>query len=505
MIVQCERCKTKYRLDDERVRDEGVKVRCSKCKYIFMVTTEQKVHPFKTSAFDEMLTGVDVSMLTQPSDDQAYSPGSPLSFAEEHPINESGVEDWIEQSPVSTGPFGELSSEGGRDVAVPETKPADAWHESEHQEEPPVSLAWDEAAATSELNIGWGSAEQRDEEVQPVEPGESLESEPWETQTSDSEMRVDSGLPSEIWSLDEVTVVADTEPAPKASLDDQHVDFPPEISGSIERSQPEETTSFDNEPSDKSTDSGILWEPGEEKSEVFQEEFASSAALSLQSEPVEEGKSEEKSETIVEPSISPSTTVPDELPPLAIASRRKGTSFIPIAVAAVSVVFIIALAVAGFYMLNEGPAAFRKMGLSALVEWAGLDGGEEGSITLRNTKSEFIVNREVGEIFVIKGEAVNAFRKPRASIQIKATLYGPKGEPIISRMAYCGNVLTREQLITLPLGKMELAMGNQFGDSLANLGVQPGKAIPFVVVFAKVPKEITEFGLEVAGSTVASP
>jgi len=60
-------------------------------------------------------------------------------------------------------------------------------------------------------------------------------------------------------------------------------------------------------------------------------------------------------------------------------------------------------------------------------------------------------------------------------------------------------------LVTLPLAKMESIMGNQFGDSLANLGVQPGKAIPFVIVFANVPREAGEFGLEVVGSTVAAP
>jgi hypothetical protein len=54
------------------------------------------------------------------------------------------------------------------------------------------------------------------------------------------------------------------------------------------------------------------------------------------------------------------------------------------------------------------------------------------------------------------------------------------------------------------MAKIEGAMGNQFGDSLANLGVQPGKEIPFVIVFSGVPKEAAEFGVEVVSSTVAS-
>jgi hypothetical protein len=47
-------------------------------------------------------------------------------------------------------------------------------------------------------------------------------------------------------------------------------------------------------------------------------------------------------------------------------------------------------------------------------------------------------------------------------------------------------------------------MANQFGDSLANMEVAPGKAIPFVVVLANLPKGAKDFAVESAGSTVAT-
>jgi predicted Zn finger-like uncharacterized protein len=40
MIIQCEQCRTKFRLDDSRVKDAGVKVRCAKCKHVFTVRKE---------------------------------------------------------------------------------------------------------------------------------------------------------------------------------------------------------------------------------------------------------------------------------------------------------------------------------------------------------------------------------------------------------------------------------------------------------------------------------
>lgn len=38
MIIECENCETRFHLDDERVPDSGVKVRCSKCKHAFRVS-----------------------------------------------------------------------------------------------------------------------------------------------------------------------------------------------------------------------------------------------------------------------------------------------------------------------------------------------------------------------------------------------------------------------------------------------------------------------------------
>ena len=144
------------------------------------------------------------------------------------------------------------------------------------------------------------------------------------------------------------------------------------------------------------------------------------------------------------------------------------------------------------------------MGLSSFAKWSGLKVVEEGGIAVKNLQGVFLTNQTGGEIFVISGEAVNNYKKPRASIQVKATILGPKGETLLQKSAYCGNILSKEQLTTLTMAKIEEAMGSPFGDSLANLGVQPGKGIPFVIVFSGVPKDAAEFSIEVAGSTVAS-
>ncbi len=42
MIIQCEQCLTKFKLDDAKVKAKGVKVRCAKCRHVFTVTKQQQ-------------------------------------------------------------------------------------------------------------------------------------------------------------------------------------------------------------------------------------------------------------------------------------------------------------------------------------------------------------------------------------------------------------------------------------------------------------------------------
>ena len=55
MIVQCDQCNSKFRLDDSKVKEGGVKVRCSKCKNIFIVQSET---PAEEADFDSFLSGL---------------------------------------------------------------------------------------------------------------------------------------------------------------------------------------------------------------------------------------------------------------------------------------------------------------------------------------------------------------------------------------------------------------------------------------------------------------
>jgi len=56
----------------------------------------------------------------------------------------------------------------------------------------------------------------------------------------------------------------------------------------------------------------------------------------------------------------------------------------------------------------------------------------------------------------------------------------------------------------MPWEKIEAAMNNQFGDSLTNLEVPPGKTVPFTLVIINPPGNAKDFSVEAVGSTVAA-
>ncbi len=56
MIIQCDKCQTKFKLDDSKVTPQGVKVKCKKCANIFMVFPEKREEEIKIEFPEEKLS-----------------------------------------------------------------------------------------------------------------------------------------------------------------------------------------------------------------------------------------------------------------------------------------------------------------------------------------------------------------------------------------------------------------------------------------------------------------
>ncbi|WP_298435125.1 DUF3426 domain-containing protein [Geobacter sp.] len=476
MIIQCAQCSSKFRLDDSKVSESGIKVRCSKCKHIFVV--KKDVAPEEPD-LDRILQGLQKPgvepALPEPPPPLPPDAVAPTAEAAESPL--AGAETVSFQPPAD--------EERGTDGFSPDTHPAGL--EAEGDDFAP-----------------FGEEERHDDSFLPAPDATPSSVEPAGGELAPEEPA---------FSYEEENVFGDVSPEVFAAATDVGTAGPGEGESTDITFEFEDETVADSlglapdEKVDESFDLGEI-DFGIEDSGEGEEPPASAGEFSFPDSagPAASAAPAQPSAP-PEPEPVPPPVVPfgeEELPPLTISSRRKGQSILPAAVIAVSVLVIVALAGAGFYFFKEGPAALDRLGIGFVAGWIGMETREEGGIGIDKVRGAYLKNVEVGEVFVIRGDAVNNYRKPRAAIQVKGALLGKGGQVLLQKVAFCGNNLSDEQIQTLPFAKIDAAMNNQFGDSLANLGVQPARRIPFVVVLRGVPKDAIDYSVEVVGSTVAS-
>lgn len=134
-------------------------------------------------------------------------------------------------------------------------------------------------------------------------------------------------------------------------------------------------------------------------------------------------------------------------------------------------------------------------GALSLVPWKKL---ESGKIQISDLNGYF--QERAGKeppVFVIEGKVTNRYKSPCHSIQVKGILFDERGNPAKEKTAYCGNVLSGEQIKSSTRKKIEETLQNTYGSTLSNFNIEPGHSVPFMLIFFEPPAELSEFSLEV--------
>jgi len=486
MVIQCEQCRTKFRLDDEKVSERGVKVRCAKCRHVFTVRKEQE--PAVTPA------------------ESAVAAASAVAVAE--PEAASFDLGQTDAAPDSAFDFGDVSF-------TTETVSAAA-HDTTFSDktmimppkaarEPEVDLGLDFGEALASSSSVTAPATEFD--FGDLPKGSAVADDPGLTGFDFGDVAGPAAAPQvaafDLGDLGSLTDAApavatrdnsqgfnfdDAVPQPAAasadSFDLSGVDFT--RSEQPASAAPPAVAAFSLDDLDLSADatqiavdtsatasSGTLFEPVDEA--VVGRQVAAAPAITFDL-PVDR----------------------EEAPPLTISSRKRQSSAASILIAVVAVVVVAVLGFMAYTFISDGPKTLSLLGTASAPPV------DEGKITVQNVKAYFLPASASGELLVITGDALNTYKKPRAALQVKAVVFGAANQPVATRTVYAGNMLTREQLLEMPADKIEAAMNNQFGDSLANMEVQPNKAIPFAIVIINPPADGKEFTVEPVGSTVAA-
>lgn len=456
MIVQCRQCQTRFRLDDAKVTEKGVKVRCTRCKHLFMVTREQP----ESEPVDSAVSGGQVSPVIQ---EEAF-PASllPQQDAQE-PTGSFAVGNDTALCPDGTADTESPFSIDGVNSAFPPTENND------------FSLS------SLEEDKGFG--------FKPDEPPSAHGDFDFASLNFDGETDSDKTMiapPPAVNSADKTMIQPlAAPPVTDAPTDVNRLDGAKAGQKEASLSQDSGGMSFGLGEIDFGDDPSVLSDAPVKQAELTPEVTAPPQppvkveAITLP--PVDDAlkKGAQPDEQINQ----------DELPPLSITSRRKQS---PLFTGLIAGAALLAVGIAGYF------------GFMSFSDDKGKVVEESGRIGLRAVKASYRNNGSAGQLLVISGEAVNQFAAPRAALQVKGVVFDAKGQILISKSAFAGNILTDEQLETFPIEKIETQMANQLGGALANLDVAPGKAIPFMIVIASSPKEGKDFGVEPTGSTAVS-
>ena len=64
MIIQCDSCQTKFKLNESAIKGAGVKVRCTKCQAVFVVTRPEVSAPSEAASVNTNVEQSDQGGLT---------------------------------------------------------------------------------------------------------------------------------------------------------------------------------------------------------------------------------------------------------------------------------------------------------------------------------------------------------------------------------------------------------------------------------------------------------
>jgi predicted Zn finger-like uncharacterized protein len=166
-------------------------------------------------------------------------------------------------------------------------------------------------------------------------------------------------------------------------------------------------------------------------------------------------------------------------------------------------IVLLALAGAGYYF-GFTPAGKKTLetavpGMSAMLGGRSATEGRPG-YDVRNVIGYYDKGAGARKILIIKGQVTNLSAEEKSGIRVFTTILDPSGKVLAEKSVYAGNVIPGDALKKLDPDRAAKIFDNRFGEGLANMHVGPGKSVPFMVVFFDAPESIDSYRLEARDS-----
>ena len=484
MIIECQTCHARFRLDESRIKGRGARVKCRKCGDSILVLKDSASAPPAQGGDGSFDLGSAVR------DSAGESPGSPSPVGNlipfpapsraAEPAPPAAAEPGKDEVDLA---FERLLSAGAEasSPSIGETKaelPAPAEANAPIGHEAPAAPGPGPELDLGALTLEFGPEEKLDlpPAVEPEPPfGKSPAVEP------PAEFRGEGGfLISDSDTLDflqEKPRDAGSEAPPgvgdiSLEISSAPVDPPGSFLRTIEAPQTQ------SEPWASPAPEGIALEGN----------ATPPAAPAIEVPPHREA----------EPVPAPPVEPPVRRGFPATESSRPRSSAGP----AVAAVLAVLLAAGGYLGLTTSG---RKTLEEAIPGAAALWGRKPAAPTapkfdLRNVIGYYESGVASPRILVIKGQVANLSTVEKSGIRVHAALLDNTDAVLAQQAVYAGNVLSGDAIRKGNRDTLTKALGNRFGEGLANMHVAPGKAIAFMVVFFDAPANMDSYKLEAKDS-----
>jgi predicted Zn finger-like uncharacterized protein len=126
-------------------------------------------------------------------------------------------------------------------------------------------------------------------------------------------------------------------------------------------------------------------------------------------------------------------------------------------------------------------------------------------LSLVETRGYFVENQEAGQLFVIQGRVRNEFPKPLRWIHLRAKIYTSDGQTARQLDFYAGNILSNQQLQSMPLEKLLAFVQCQPADKEKAQEIGSRQEVSFTVPFGDLPEltQLSDYSVEILASQPA--
>jgi len=511
MIITCKACNASFNLNESLLKPEGSKVRCSKCKEVFIAYPP--LPPKEAEKPDEIISDFEFEQETEDFETGQLDDSGPseldlldmdkLFSEEEIPEKEGDTDEAIEDFEMDL----DLEPE-------PEKAPEDVETEAKLGEPDELDLSdMEELLDITEVPEKEGDIDEAiedfdldlDLEPEPEKPSEDVETEakfeePDELDLSNIEELLDLEDPvteeKDESEPEEVKLELDTEMEPEIekALED--------VEASVESEELEEVDLSDierifetEEEEDKPVDSPLPEETsGIELDEIEEEADEPETVESSETEEIEQEFAFEDTDQndLSEEDIA-------DVQPVVAKTKPAMKKLISKPLIVLLILVLLGGGCYGIYVLLD----FMDIKIPFVSDYFKpqiSDPAGNLKINTLDIDSTFVKNKEAGKLFVITGRIKNGYSDVRSYIKVTGKLYTKEKVIVQKDTVFCGNVLSDIELSNLKLGAIKKRLSNRHGDNKSNMRIKPGQELPFMIVFANLPRNLEEFAIEAEGS-----